>query len=222
MLQRRAPIPGMVTHPAAPLLSPVPLFRPRGQTSRPRALRARPLWRLRDEYLDRPRLNFLLVLRRLGASLAASLALLGEEPFERFLRLAFGVLFATAFLVEMFSVTGCAATTAFCNLRAAVVAMGFVARGSTDTPLGGRPRGLLAAGASLKEPAASPEAATWRFNRPAFGGPWLASKCFFAMASPLRISMPRQSSIPKRWLCSSALPLVGKKGSRLTSGERLD
>ncbi|KAL3203122.1 hypothetical protein MRX96_042133 [Rhipicephalus microplus] len=70
-----------------------------------------------------------------GASIAASLALLGEEPLERFLRLALAALVATAFLVEMFSVTGCVATTAFRNLRAAVVAMGFVARGSTDTPL---------------------------------------------------------------------------------------
>ncbi|KAH7944698.1 hypothetical protein HPB51_028586 [Rhipicephalus microplus] len=160
------------------------------------------------------------MLRRLGALLAVSPALLGEEPLERFLRLALGVLVATAFLVEMFSVTGCTATTTFRNrnLQAAMVAMNFVARGSTDTPLGDRPRVLLAAEASLKEPAALSESATWRFDRPAFGRPWLASTCFFAMASPLRISMSRQSSIPKRSLCSSALPLAGKKGSRLTSG----
>ncbi|KAH7985167.1 hypothetical protein HPB51_026857 [Rhipicephalus microplus] len=80
--------------------------------SRPRALRAGPPWRLRDECPDRPQLRLPLELRRLGASIAASLAPLGEEPLERFLRLALAALVATAFLVEMFLVTGCVESTA--------------------------------------------------------------------------------------------------------------
>ncbi|KAL3183050.1 hypothetical protein MRX96_006834 [Rhipicephalus microplus] len=44
--------------------------------SRLRCSCVRPPWRLRDELRDRPRLTFLLALRRFGASLAASLALL--------------------------------------------------------------------------------------------------------------------------------------------------
>ncbi|KAL3203111.1 hypothetical protein MRX96_042122 [Rhipicephalus microplus] len=73
---------------------------------------------------------------------------------------------------------------------------------------------LLAAEASLKEPTASSEAATWRFDRPAFGRQWLAFTRFFALASSLRVVMPRQSSIPKK-SCSSALSLAGQEGFRL-------
>ncbi|KAL1472023.1 hypothetical protein MTO96_039592 [Rhipicephalus appendiculatus] len=122
---------------------------------RPRALRARPLRQLRDDCLDLPRLAFLLALRCFGASLAASLMLLGEELLERFLRLALGALVATtASLVEGFSLSGCVTSAAFRNFRAAGVAMRCGAAGSSDAALGGRPRGRLAAGASLEGPAA--------------------------------------------------------------------
>ncbi|KAL1446429.1 hypothetical protein MTO96_044586 [Rhipicephalus appendiculatus] len=84
--------------------------------------------------------------------------------------------------------------------------------GSSDAALGGQPRGRLAAGASLEGPAALSSAAA--FDRLAFGGPRLASACSFTMASLLRVSFPRQPSIAKSPLCSSALELAGQAFSR--------
>ncbi|KAL1424438.1 hypothetical protein MTO96_020222 [Rhipicephalus appendiculatus] len=161
-----------------------------------RALRARPPWRLRDELRDRPRLTFLRALRRFGGSLAVSMVVV-KELLERFLRLTLRALVGTALMFAGFSFAGCDTSAAFRSLRAAVVATGSGASGSTDTALGGRPRGRLAGGASLEGPApssaAAAAAAAWRFDcRPAFGGFSSPSAFFVGMAASLRV--PSQPS----------------------------
>ncbi|KAL1463976.1 hypothetical protein MTO96_043088 [Rhipicephalus appendiculatus] len=149
-----------------------------------------------------------------------------EELLERFLRLTLGALVATASLVEEFSLAGCVASAVFRNFRAAVVAMALGASGFPDTPLAGRLRGRLTGEASLEGPAVLSPAAAWRLACQAFGGPRLASACFFAMVSSLRVSIPRQPSIPNSSLCSSTFPLEGKRapGGRIwcNSGENAD
>lgn len=140
-----------------------------------------------------------------------SLALLAEELRERFLRLTLGALGLTALLVNGFSLAGSVASAVFRNFRAAVVAIGLGAIGSTGTALGGRPRGRLGAGASLEVPAAFSSAAAWRCARSTFGGSSLPSSCFFGMAASCRGSRCTVSPRSRRACC----PL---RSRRLRSG----
>ncbi|KAL1435215.1 hypothetical protein MTO96_011137 [Rhipicephalus appendiculatus] len=140
--------------------------------------------------------------------------MLGEELLDSLLRRTIEALVEITSLVERFSLAGCVESAAFFNFRPLVVAMTFGASGSTDAPFGGRPRGRLAAKASLEGPATRSSAAARRFALPAFGGLWLASACFFVMVSSLRVSIPRQPSVPKSSLCSSALAARREAGPR--------
>ncbi|KAL1424458.1 hypothetical protein MTO96_020242 [Rhipicephalus appendiculatus] len=190
-----------------------------------RVLRTRPPWRLRDELRDRPRLTFLRALRRWGDSLAVSLMVLVRELLDRFLRLTLRALVGTALMFAGFSLVGCDTSAAFRSLRAAVVAAGSGASGSTDTALGGRPRGRLAGGFSLDGPAplsaAEAAGAAWRFAcRPAFGG-FSPPSTFFGMAGSLRVPSHRQPSIPCSQRPSSALPLAGEGGPQETASVRV-
>ncbi|KAL1466246.1 hypothetical protein MTO96_026816 [Rhipicephalus appendiculatus] len=111
-----------------------------------RALRARPPRRLRDELRDRPRLTFLRALRRFGDSLAVSMMVLVEKLLERFVRLTLAALVGTALMLVGIALAGCDTSAAFRSFRATVVATDSGASGSTETALGGRPRGRLVGG----------------------------------------------------------------------------
>ncbi|KAL1435213.1 hypothetical protein MTO96_011135 [Rhipicephalus appendiculatus] len=142
-----------------------------------------------------------------------------EELLERFRRLTLGALVGTASLVEGCSFAGSVASAAFHNFRAAVVAMGFGASGSTHTPLGWSTawplgsRSLVGRASAIcrqQQPGASlARYLADRGRRPPFCSPWRRRS---GSGRHVRPSIPMSSQ------CSSVLPAPGD-GLWWNSGE---
>ncbi|KAL3191348.1 hypothetical protein MRX96_059875 [Rhipicephalus microplus] len=115
------------------------------------ASRARLLCRLRDKFLDLPRLFFFMALRRLRASLPVSFVLVEEE-------LTLVALIAAALMVDIFTVVGCVASVDFRSTPAALEVKRAI--GFNNTPICGRPPVRLNVEASSEGSAALSSGAT--------------------------------------------------------------